>query len=92
MEGRYCRLEPLDPARHAAALFAANALDTAGRSWTYLPYGPFENLTSYHSWMEQFCAGTDPLFHAIITGAQGAVGVPAICASSRPKAASRLGI
>ena len=75
MEGRYCRLEPLDPARHAAALFAANALDTAGRSWTYLPYGPFENLTSYHSWMEQFCAGTDPLFYAIITGAQGAVGV-----------------
>ena len=75
MEGRYCRLEPLDPARHAAALFAANALDTAGRSWTYLPYGPFENLTSYHSWMEQFCAGTDPLFYAIITGAQDAVGV-----------------
>jgi RimJ/RimL family protein N-acetyltransferase len=75
MEGRYCRLEPLDPARHAAALFAANGLDTAGRSWTYLPYGPFESLTSYHSWMEQFCAGTDPLFYAIITGAQDAVGV-----------------
>ncbi len=41
MEGRYCRLEPLDPDRHAAALFEADAADSDGRSWTYLAYGPF---------------------------------------------------
>jgi len=41
MVGRYCRVEPLDPARHAEELFAANARDTDGRGWTYLPYGPF---------------------------------------------------
>ena len=37
----WARLEPLDPDRHARALFDANALDTEGRNWTYLPVGPF---------------------------------------------------
>ena len=41
IEGRFCRVEPLDPARHAADLFAANSDDVEGRNWTYLPYGPF---------------------------------------------------
>jgi hypothetical protein len=41
IDGRHCRLEPIDPERHAAALFEANALDTTGGMWTYLPYGPF---------------------------------------------------
>ena len=40
MDGRFCRLEPLDPMRHAQNLYAANALDVEGRNWTYLPYGP----------------------------------------------------
>ena len=39
MEGRFCRVEPIDPARHAADLHAANLLDREGRNWTYLPYG-----------------------------------------------------
>ena len=30
MQGRYCRLEPLDPDRHTAALFEADAADTDG--------------------------------------------------------------
>jgi len=66
MEGRYCRLEPLDPDRHAAALFAANAADEEGRSWTYLPYGPFRTLPSYRDWMSTHCLGDDPLFFAIV--------------------------
>lgn len=64
--GRYCRLEPLDSDRHAAALFAANAADIEGRSWTYMPYGPFPTLASYREWMEGKCLGDDPLFFAII--------------------------
>ena len=47
MTGRLCRLEPIDPTRHAADLFAANALDGEGRNWTYLAYGPFERLEDY---------------------------------------------
>src|SRR5579863_1203679 len=66
MEGRFCRVEPIDPARHATDLFAANADDRDGRNWTYLPYGPIGRLEDYRRWMEQFCGGDDPLYHAII--------------------------
>jgi hypothetical protein len=31
MHGRYCRLEPLDPDRHAGALWEANALNAPSR-------------------------------------------------------------
>lgn len=71
LEGRYCRLEPLDPGRHAAALFAANAAEQTGRSWTYLPYGPFDSLAAYLEWMNARCLGDDPLFFAIIDRADG---------------------
>ena len=66
MEGRFCRLEPLDPDIHAASLYAANALDAEGRMWTYLSYGPFDSFESYRAWMEGSCLGSDPLFFAIV--------------------------
>ena len=65
MEGLFCRLEALD-ARHAESLYAANAVDADRRSWTYLPYGPFDTLTDFRSWIEQYCCGSDPLFYAVI--------------------------
>jgi RimJ/RimL family protein N-acetyltransferase len=71
MKGRFCRLEPLDPDRHAAALFAANAADEQGRNWTYLRYGPFRTLPSYRDWMSTYCLGDDPLFFAIVDRAVG---------------------
>jgi len=64
--GRFCRIEPLDPARHAADLHAANLADREHRVWTYLPYGPFADLGAYQAWMSQTCGGDDPLFHAVI--------------------------
>jgi len=70
IEGRFCRLEPLDPQRHAAGLHAANALDVEGRNWTYLPYGPFATLESYRAWVEQSSRGSDPLFFAIVDRAK----------------------
>lgn len=66
MQGRYCRLEPLDPDRHAEAMFAADAADADGRSWTYLAYGPFRTLSDYRGWMRATCLGNDPLFFAIL--------------------------
>jgi RimJ/RimL family protein N-acetyltransferase len=71
IEGRYCRLEPLRPDRHAADLHAAYALDREGRDWTYLPYGPFATLEAYLAWSEDFCLGDDPLFFAIIDRSSG---------------------
>lgn len=76
LEGRTCRVEPLDPARHADDLFVANARDSDGRGWTYLPYGPFADRAAYDAWMSATCCGDDPLFHAIVDAATGrAVGV-----------------
>ena len=76
MNGRFCCVEPLDPDRHAADLHAAMREDRAGRIWTYLPYGPFETLEEFRSWMQTTCAGDDPLFHAVVERESGrALGV-----------------
>lgn len=75
MGGRWCRLEPLDPARHAAALFTANAADTDGRMWTYLTVGPFQSLEEYRAWADRAAASEDPQFHAILDAEGRAVGV-----------------
>ena len=52
MHGRYCRVEPIDSARHGEALYAAYAEDRQGRLWTYLPWGPY-------SGPEELCARID---------------------------------
>lgn len=76
MAGRYCGVEPLDPDRHAEDLYRANALDATGRAWTYMHYGPFDSRAAYRDWMQAYCLGDDPLFHAIVDSASGqAVGV-----------------
>jgi RimJ/RimL family protein N-acetyltransferase len=76
MVGRFCRVELLDIDRHAADLFAANAIDAEGRNWTYLPVGPFDAFDAYRTWMDGAVAKDDPLFHAIIDLETGrAVGV-----------------
>jgi RimJ/RimL family protein N-acetyltransferase len=78
MTGRYCRVEPLDPARHAGELHAANQEDVAGRMWTYLPVGPFAGEATYRAWLEEVAAGNDPLFHAIVDAvSRQAVGLAA---------------
>ena len=76
MAGRYCRVERLDPSRHATELFEANATDSEGRNWSYLAYGPFDSLAEYREWIETSCCDSDPLFHAILDQTTGkAVGV-----------------
>ncbi|HYG84673.1 MAG TPA: GNAT family protein [Azospirillum sp.] len=78
MEGRWCRVEPLDPARHADDLFAANAEDREGRNWTYLGVGPFAEPEAYRAWLASMADSEDPLFHAIVERETGrAVGVAA---------------
>ena len=76
MAGHYCRVETIDPARHAADLHEANGADGENRIWTYLPYGPFAALDDYRAWMDADCRGDDPLFQAVVDNASGkAVGV-----------------
>jgi RimJ/RimL family protein N-acetyltransferase len=76
LAGRFCRLEPLDVARHAADLFAANSVNSDGRMWTYMGYGPFDHFDDYAAWAQQMSGSEDPLFYAIIDVSTGkAVGV-----------------
>jgi RimJ/RimL family protein N-acetyltransferase len=65
IEGRWCRLEPLDPDTHAQGLSDALADDPEGGVWTYLAYGPFSSVESYRAWMRERCMSDDPLFFAI---------------------------
>jgi RimJ/RimL family protein N-acetyltransferase len=76
MHGRFCRVEPLEPARHADDLFAANQLDGGGRNFTYLFQEPFQTLEAYRAWLGQVAPADDPLFHAIVDATTGkAVGL-----------------
>jgi RimJ/RimL family protein N-acetyltransferase len=71
IEGTYCRIEPLDPDRHAAPLFDAISEDRTGESWTYMAYGPFGSLAEYRTWMTSTCLGDDPHFVAIVDRSVG---------------------
>ncbi len=64
--GRYCRLEPLDPAQHAGFLFTAISHDPQGATWTYLPYGPFASTAEFHEWLHASSRSSDPLYFAIV--------------------------
>src|SRR5262249_26620087 len=76
MDGRFCRVEPVDPERHAAELHAAYLLDKEGRSWTYLPYGPFPRFEEFRNCLEGEGDRDDRLRRAIIELRPGrAVGV-----------------
>jgi RimJ/RimL family protein N-acetyltransferase len=71
-EGRYARLEPLDPERHAADLWAS--LRGIDRLWTYLPYGPFNDETSFRDWLATRAENADPLFFAVVDRATNRAG------------------
>ncbi len=76
ISGRYCRLEPLDPERHARQLFDANAVDRDGRNWTYLPDGPYASFDDYMAWARKAAVDDSRIFFAIVDRATGrAVGV-----------------
>jgi RimJ/RimL family protein N-acetyltransferase len=76
MQGRLCRVEPIDADRHAPDLFAAFCEDRDARNWTYLPYGPFASEQAFYEWIEATCLGDDPCFFSVIDLSSGkAVGV-----------------
>jgi len=68
IEGTWCRLEPLDPARHGADLapLVLAGDPTTAESWRYLPYGPFADRTAYEVHLAGQAASDDPLFFAVI--------------------------
>ena len=76
LRGRFCRVEPLDPERHAHDLHIANQGDLDGGMWTYLSVGPFDGEDAYRAWLTQASRSEDPLFYAIVDAESGqAVGL-----------------
>lgn len=76
LTGRWCRVEPLDPARHGADLWLADSADRSGESWTSLSIGPFGGADEHRAWLERFAASSDPLAFAIVDSSNNqAVGV-----------------
>lgn len=86
MEGRYVVLERLDPARHAADLFAANRESDA--IWDYMPYGPFADEAAYRAWAEGMAGRADPWFVTLIDRATGRAGGVASYLRIEPAAGS----
>jgi RimJ/RimL family protein N-acetyltransferase len=76
MTGRFCRVEPFDPAVHARDVFAALSEDKEGRLWTYLPRGPYPSFDPFREWADAAGGLDDPLCHAIVDASSGhAVGL-----------------
>lgn len=74
LEGRYGRVERLDPARHGAALWE-NVRDHDG-VWTYMSaYGPFANEAAFMDWLASRVPLEDPYSYAIVEPNGRAVGI-----------------
>jgi RimJ/RimL family protein N-acetyltransferase len=69
LEGRYCRLEPLDVRRHGAELWPAFA--GADRVWDYLPAYPPRDRGAYETLLADMVAKTDICPFAVIDRADG---------------------
>lgn len=72
LEGRFIRLEKLDPTGHGDDLW--QVLQGPGsdpRLWDYLPYGPFAERSTFDRWLEGNSASRDPLFYTVIDRGNG---------------------
>ncbi|SDB91789.1 GNAT family N-acetyltransferase [Paraburkholderia lycopersici] len=79
IEGRFCRIEPIDPERHAADLFEAYGAAADGRDWTYLFAEPFADFAAFRAYLAKAAASSDPFHFAVIDRASGkAVGTFAL--------------
>ena len=72
LQGRFVRLERMDPDAHAADLHRAYAGHDA--LWDYLGYGPFASASAYHRWANDSATGDDPHFYVLRDAATGRCG------------------
>ena len=71
LDGRYARLEPLDPERHAATLFASARAPGADDRFRYLFEAPPADMAAFQPWLEKAAGSEDPLFFAVVDQATG---------------------
>jgi RimJ/RimL family protein N-acetyltransferase len=71
LDGRYARLEPLDPLRHGADLLASAQAPGAEDRFRYLFEEPPTDKTTFTAWLEKIAASADPIFFAVIDKSTG---------------------
>ena len=71
LEGRYARLEPLDPGRHGDDLHAASAPPDRAARFRYMPELPPDTREFFGPWLDRAATSPDPLFFAVIDRATG---------------------
>ena len=92
IEGQYCRLERLTPKTHTLDLYEANTINKDDRNWTYLPYGPFQDLQKFSEWIEDMAAQKDPYFYTVIDLATNkAVGIASLMSIFPEKGSIEIG-
>lgn len=74
LQGDYCHLAPLT-LEQASSLYTAFTADQEQRLWTYLPYGPFKDLTSFTAWLQLQVDSKDPFFYSILDHTGQALGM-----------------
>jgi RimJ/RimL family protein N-acetyltransferase len=65
LQGTFCRLEALDPERHANDLFAASMAPGAEERFRYLFDSP-QDRPGFDGWIAKAAASEEPLFFAVI--------------------------
>ncbi|HYF54444.1 MAG TPA: GNAT family protein [Salinarimonas sp.] len=70
-EGRFVRLEPLDPTRHGEDLFAAASAPGAEARHRYLFEEPPRSREAFQAWLARSAASEDPLYFAVVDRASG---------------------
>src|SRR5262249_14606109 len=65
-DGRYARIEPLDPARHGADLLASAQAPGAEDRFRYLFEEPPTDKAAFNAWLEKVAASADPIYFSVI--------------------------
>ena len=71
LEGRYARLEPLEPDRHADHIHAAASPPDRAARFRYMPELPPAASEPFGTWLDRSAVSLDPLFFAVVDRATG---------------------
>lgn len=74
MEGRFVRLEPLDPAVHAEGLFEASTTPDAGERFRFLSDFPPPNREHFDEWIAKAASTVDPMMFVLVDKATNKIG------------------
>ena len=69
LTGRFCRVEKLDPERHADGLW--QLLKGHDHVWDYLATGPFADGPAFAGWVDERAIALDPYAYAVVDYASG---------------------